>query len=96
MGSLTFGAGGKDPETGEVTKGWGYYEVRSSLQKASLTVRLSLVVRAPVMDGMERPVYSEFLPFEPTKTDTVSCHMTNTVRDSCSMASADMTAYHRP
>ena len=24
--SLTFGAGGKDPETGEVRKGWGYYE----------------------------------------------------------------------
>lgn len=24
--SLTFGAGGKDPETGEVVEGWGYYE----------------------------------------------------------------------
>lgn len=25
--SLSFGAGGKDPVTGEVRKGWGYYEV---------------------------------------------------------------------
>ncbi|RSH90374.1 hypothetical protein EHS25_000979 [Saitozyma podzolica] len=24
--NLTFGAGGKDPETGEVVEGWGYYE----------------------------------------------------------------------
>lgn len=27
MNSLSFGTGGKDKETGEVSRGWGYYEV---------------------------------------------------------------------
>lgn len=29
--SLSFGTGGKDKETGEVSRGWGYYEVSAPL-----------------------------------------------------------------
>lgn len=65
MFSLTFGAGGKDPETGEVVDGWGYYEVSASLLLpiclyevliVHCVFRLSQEAVGPAMAGTVLPV----------------------------------------
>lgn len=71
--SLSFGAGGKDNETGQVAKGWGYYEVSVYSLSASKTLmkELTLGPLQTIAGGSGAgPGWNG--------TSGVHCHMTNT------------------